>query len=364
MRMLLNNLNADLVEKYPDYVCRIVSEEGDVGRGHLSRFQELERITPVIVTTSKLLTTGVDIQTCKNIVLYKVINSMVDFKQTIGRGTRVKANYGKLYFSILDYTGSATRLFADPAFDGEPALLTQEEMDASGKTKEGSEQILTEGSKEEFEAADETDEEYICDIESETDGTQKRKYYVDTGDRVEIVVDYEQNLDLDGKKLRIVKYTDYTAEKVRSMFPSAAELESKWKSAEERKSIIEALEEKGISFEELSKATGQEDADPFDLLCHVAYNVPLRTRRQRVERLKKGKVDFFDYFSPEARQILDEILDKYIEHNVAQFKLPDILNVNPISRHGNVIEISAKFNGPERLKEALDQLQTFLYSSN
>ncbi|OGW82280.1 MAG: DEAD/DEAH box helicase [Omnitrophica bacterium RIFCSPLOWO2_12_FULL_44_17] len=362
MRLLLNNLNSDLVEKCPDYVCRIVSEEGDIGRGHLSRFQELERTTPVIVTTSKLLTTGVDIQTCKNIVLYKVINSMVDFKQTIGRGTRVRADYGKLYFNILDYTGSATRLFADEAFDGEPTLITQEEIDASGKTKEGSEQVLTEDENKEGPIVDGTEAEYTCGPRDEND--QKRKFYVDTGDRVEIIVDYEQNLDLDGKKLRIVKYTDYTAEKVRSIFPSAAALESKWKSAEERKAIIESLEEKGISFDELAKATGQVDADPFDLLCHIAYNAPLRTRRERVERLKRGKVDFFDYFSPEAREILNEILEKYIEHGVAQFKLPDILNVEPISKRGNVIEISAKFNGPEKLKEALEKLQTLLYSSN
>ena len=131
MRRALNNLNPDLVQKYPDYVCRITSEEGQIGRGHLSNFQELEKPTPVIVTTSKLLTTGVDVQTCKNIALVQVINSMTEFKQIIGRGTRVRDDYGKLFFSILDYTGSATRLFADPEFDGDPALITQEEIDAA-----------------------------------------------------------------------------------------------------------------------------------------------------------------------------------------------------------------------------------------
>ncbi len=142
MRWLLNNLNADLSQQYPDYVVRVVSDEGIIGRGHLSKFQELETSTPVIVTTSKLLTTGVDIQMCKNIVLYKVINSMTDFKQIIGRGTRVRSDYGKLYFNIIDYTGSATRLFSDPSFDGEPALLTQEEIDTQGKIKNGSEEII------------------------------------------------------------------------------------------------------------------------------------------------------------------------------------------------------------------------------
>ena len=134
MRAALNNLNADLVQQYPDYVCRITSDEGSVGKGLLSKFQELETVTPVIVTTSQLLTTGVDIPTCKNIVIARVVGSMVEFKQIIGRGTRVRDDYDKYFFNILDYTGSATRLFADPDFDGEPALVTELEMTETGET--------------------------------------------------------------------------------------------------------------------------------------------------------------------------------------------------------------------------------------
>ena len=133
MRQALVNLNSDLVQQYPDYVCRVTSNEGDIGRGHLSNFQDLERQTPVILTTSQMLTTGVDAPTCKNIVLVRVINSMIEFKQIIGRGTRVRDDYGKLFFNILDYTGSATRLFADPDFDGDPSIETQEEVDGEGK---------------------------------------------------------------------------------------------------------------------------------------------------------------------------------------------------------------------------------------
>jgi len=211
MRRILSIFNPDLVKQYPDYICRVVSEEGELGRGHLGRFQELELTTPVILTTSRLLTTGIDMPTCKNIVLYKVINSMTDFKQIIGRGTRVRSDYGKLFFTILDYTG-ATRLFADPAFDGEPALLTQEEIDALGTVKEGSERVVVNEDSEEFEAADESGEEYTGTLLEEEE-RPKRKYYVDTGDRVEILVDYEQGLDEDGNKLKVVKYNDYTAEK-------------------------------------------------------------------------------------------------------------------------------------------------------
>ena len=135
MRTALSNLNSDLVSQYPDYVCRITSDEGDIGKGHLSRFQDVDTKVPTLVTTSQLLTTGVDVQTCKNIVLARVVGSMSEFKQIIGRGTRVRDDYGKLWFNIIDYTGSATRLFADPAFDGDPTTLTEEELQKDGESK-------------------------------------------------------------------------------------------------------------------------------------------------------------------------------------------------------------------------------------
>jgi type I restriction enzyme R subunit len=132
MRKAINNCSSEIVKDHPDYVVRVVSDEGHIGRGYLDRFMDVETLVPTVVTTSQMLTTGVDVPTCRNIVLTRVINSMTDFKQIIGRGTRVRDDYGKLYFNILDYTGSATRMFADPDFDGEPTLITEEEMDASG----------------------------------------------------------------------------------------------------------------------------------------------------------------------------------------------------------------------------------------
>src|SRR5574341_2006169 len=133
MRRALNNLDSDVVKQYPDYVCRVTAEEGEIGRGHLGRFQDVETTSPVILTTSQLLTTGVDVPTCKNVVLARVVGSMTEFKQIIGRGTRVRDDYGKLWFNILDYTGTATRNFADPEVDGEPAFATQEEIDEYGR---------------------------------------------------------------------------------------------------------------------------------------------------------------------------------------------------------------------------------------
>ncbi|MCL4476244.1 MAG: DEAD/DEAH box helicase family protein [Nitrospirae bacterium] len=358
MRKALNNLNTDLVKTYPDYVCRVVSEEGDIGRGHLSRFQELETETPAVLTTSKLLTTGVDIPTCKNVVLVKVINSMTDFKQIIGRGTRVRDDYGKLYFTILDYTGSATRLFADPAFDGEPAFITEEEINDQGDVirKDVS-------SPPEDDTYPEDTAGYGDSLLSDNrPDKQPRKFYVDNGS-VEIVADMVYELGADGKKLRMVKLTDYTGEKVREIFTSSAELRSKWSIAEERAMIIETLSEKGIGLEELIETSGDPGVDPFDLLCSLAFNAPRRSRRERAEKLKKERKDFFEKYGIDARQILDEILDKYIEHGTPQFKIPDILKIDPIARHGNAIEISTKFGGSENLRQALSEMQALLYAA-
>jgi type I restriction enzyme R subunit len=359
MRRELNNLNADLAQQYPDYVCRVTADEGKIGTGHLSNFQELERRTPVILTTSQMLTTGVDAPTCKNIVLARVIGSMTDFKQIIGRGTRVREDYGKLFFSILDYTGSATRMFADPDFDGDPALAVTVTMDEEGSTVPGSEEI-----EQEEEPLEGSPEGEAAETDEADDSTTVglRKFYVDGG-QVRIVAHLVYELDPDGKQLGVVEYKDYAAGKVRLLFPSADELRDRWADPQRRQEIIEAMEERGISFDELAKLTNQPDADPFDLLCHLAYNAPLRTRRERAERLRLKKQDFFDKYGPEARTILDALLEKYTEHGTAQFVLPGVLQVPPLSEHGNVLEIAGLFGGPDRLREAVAELQTLLYAA-
>src|SRR5439155_4131465 len=152
-------------------------------------------------------------------------------------------------------------------------------------------------------------------------------------------------------------------ENVRTLYPSAGELRQRWANPDHRKEIIAKLEERGISFDELASAANQPDADPFDLLCHLAFNAPLRTRRERADRLKKEKKDFFDQYGPEAKAILNELLEKYAEHGTAQFVLPDALQVPPLSAHGNVMEIAKVFGGPEKLRSAVTQLQTLLYAA-
>jgi type I restriction enzyme R subunit len=288
-----------------------------------------------------------------------VINSITDFKQIIGRGTRVRDDYGKLFFNILDYTGSATRLFADPDFDGDPALVTEEQMDNTGE-QVGEPEVIVD---EEALPAEETEEANPLQQKA-SEGTEgpPRKYYVDSG-TVEIAAHLVYELDSNGKQLRVVKFTDYTAEKVRDMYPSAAALRSKWSNAEQRLAIINALNERGISFSELAEASKQPDADPFDLLCHVAFSAPLKTRRERAEMLRREKKDFFDHYSPSARQVLNDILEKYIEYGTAEFQIPDILKIPPISERGTVLQIAALFGGADKLRSAVNEMQTLLYAT-
>jgi type I restriction enzyme R subunit len=362
MRRQLNNFNADLVQQNPNYVCRVTADEGDVGLGHLSNFQDVDKNTPVILTTSQLLTTGVDAPTCKNIVLARVVNSMVEFKQIIGRGTRLRDDYGKYFFNILDFTQS-TRLFADPEFDGDPAQITEQEIDDEGnpageETEVGPDEGTPEGGEDEPDDGGDTG----GGDTGGGGGERRQKYYVDGG-QVEIAAHLVYELDPNGKQLQVVKYTDYTAAKVRSLFPNAADLRKRWADPNCRNQIIEALAERGIEFDELAEAARQPEADPFDLLCHIAFNAPLRTRRERADRLKKERKDFFEQYAPEARSILEELLEKYTEHGTAQFVIPEILEVPPISGHGNVMEIADRFGGPDKLREAIVELQTLLYAA-
>jgi len=349
MRRELNNMNADLARQHPDYVCRVTSEEGQIGRGHLSCFQDIETQTPAILTTSKLLTTGVDIPTCKNIVIARVINSMTEFKQIIGRGTRVRDDYKKFYFNILDYTGSATRLFADPDFDGEPALLMEEEIDDDGNTT-GRKVIKSEEDESENDGDESSDEKI------------PRKYYVDDG-YVEITTHVVHEMDSRGHQTRTVKYADYTAEKVRTLYPTSEELREKWVNPEQRSEVISVLKDQGVDSYQLKKETQQLGADSLDLLCNLAFNIPIRTRFERAELLRKEHREFFERYNPKAKAILEELLEKYVEHGIDQFKLPDVLQVPPISNHGNVSEIVEIFGDAKKLRNAINQLQVLIYSA-
>ena len=358
MRAALNNLNADLVQKYPDYVCRVTADEGDIGRGHMQRFQDLETISPVILTSSQLLTTGLDAPTCKNIVLARVVGAMTEFKQIIGRGTRVRDDYGKLWFNILDYTGSATRNFADPEFDGEPALATQEEIDEYGATQKT--EILTPEQPEPQPYPEGGDQPEPPEIGEGPDETPPRKFYFDGG-QVEITTHLVYELDHNGKQLRVRTIADYTAENVRTLCADANRLRDCWSHREQRADLLARLSDRGIDLAMIAQQVKQPDADLLDLLCHLAFHSPIRTRRDRADRVRREQAEFFAKFAPEARAVLNELLDKYAEHGTDQLVLPDVLQIPPISNHGQLGDIINLFGGAEPLRAAVEKLEELVY---
>ena len=356
-RREISNLNTDLVQQYPDYVVRIVSEEGDIGKGHLGRFMDIDEPIPVIVTTSKLLSTGVDVPTCKNIVIFRTINSMTEFKQIVGRGTRVREDKEKLFFTILDYTGSATRNFADPDFDGEPPLITEDEIDREGNIIDGDEWTPEPPSDEpdDWEDDDDTDDPPT----GGGGGQPRQKFYISEG-TVSIVAESVQILDANGK-LRTVQFTQYAKEQITTLFPSMNDFRSKWNDLQERQHILDELENNGISIEQLMDITKQQDVDPFDLLCFVAFDLKPLTRKQRADLLKKNKPDFFAHYSERAKDVLNLILEKYVDYGLNQIR-PDIISVEPIAQQGNPIEIVNEFGGMDEFKKAISELQTLLYA--
>lgn len=355
MRQLLNNLSPEIVKKHPDYVCRVTSDEKEIGKGHLGRFQELETETPVILTTSQLLSTGVDAQMVKNVVLIRVIGTMTEFKQIIGRGTRLREDYGKFYFNILDYTGTATRHFSDKEFDGDPEFVSEEEIDKDGNSTTTT--VVDPGP----EPTDGEDDEGPVIVDPEPPPTP-RKFYVEKGN-VSIATHLTQDLDVAGKQLRATEFRDYTSEIVRSLFVDVGEFRHGWSDPDRRAEVLAELEAKGINATEAGEAFGNPDADPFDLLCNVAWNAPVITRKERAARLRKATPSFFEQYEDQARQILDALLTKYAEHGPAEFNIPDSLKLPPLSNLGNVSEIAQRFGGAEQFRAAVAKLQELLYAA-
>jgi len=364
MRQELLNLNSDLVKQYPDYVCRVTADEGTIGLTHLAHFQDVDKPTPAILTTSQLLTTGVDAEMVKNVVLARVVGSRSEFKQIVGRGTRLKVDYGKEYFNIIDFTGTATRHFADPDFDGDPARIEEVTIDEEGEIVDTTVEIIDN-------EVQETPGEYQPDDDNTTGGegeiitdppVEPRKFYVDGG-TIEVIGHLVYDLDTDGKKLQVVRYTEYSGRAVRSMYPGSQEFQRDWANPDTRSDLLRELTERGISFEELAASSDLPDADPFDLLCHLAWNAPLLTRRQRAEQARKSAQNLFSQHSETAREILALMLDKYIERGISQFNaLSELMKVQPFEQYGTPSEIANRhFGGIQGLKAAVSQLQSAIY---
>lgn len=365
MRQELLNLNSDLIQQYPDYVCRVTADEGAIGITHLSHFQDVDKPTPVILTTSQLLTTGVDAEMVKNVVLARVVGSRAEFKQIIGRGTRLNVDYGKEYFNIIDFTGTATRHFADADFDGDPARIEEVTVDEFGDVVSTiADEITTvEDAEGDYAVESEHDDDSRGKVEIITEPPEEpRKFYIDGGE-VEVIGHLIYDLDTDGKKLQVVKYTEYSGRAVRTLYPTRDALQSAWVSPDTRAEVLRELTERGISFEELAASSERPDVDPFDLLCHLGWNAPLLTRRQRAEAAKRQAQDLFAQHGDTAREILSLLLDRYVERGILQFNaLSELMKVKPFDRYGSPSEIATRhFGGVRGMKDAVSRLQTALY---
>lgn len=364
MRQELVNLNSDLVKQYPDYVCRVTADEGAIGLTHLAHFQDVDKLAPVILTTSQLLTTGVDAEMVKNVVLARVVGSRAEFKQIIGRGTRLKVDYGKEYFNIIDFTGTATRHFADADFDGEPARIEEVLVDELGGQVSITETEPETPSDAEPVEYEESQEQFGPDagILINEPPAEPRKYYIDGGE-VEVIGHLVYDLDTDGKKLQVVKYTEYSGRAVRTLYPTREALQLAWADPDTRSEVLRELTERGISFEELAASSEQPDADPFDLLCHLAWNAPLLTRRQRAEAARTRAESLFGQYGDTAREILSLMLERYIDRGILQFSaISELMKVQPFDRYGSPAEIASRHFGSVRdMKIAVSRLQTALY---
>ena len=324
MREALVNENPDFAGENRKYVMRITGDNPE-GKAELDNFISPESRYPVIATTSKMMSTGIDAQTCKLIVLDKRIQSMTEFKQIIGRGTRINEDYGKYYFTIMDFK-KATELFADPDFDGDPVEI----FEGGGVTGFPGEQ---------------------------GEGTDMVKYFVDDVD-VDVVTERTQYYGPDGK-LITESLKDYTRKTVLKDFESLDSFLKHWNEAEKKQAILTELEERGVLLDALAEEVGK-NFDPFDLICHVAFDRPPLSRKERAERVKKS--DYFSRYEENAQEILDALLDKYADDGVENLENMSVLKVQPFDRIGTPMEIVKLFGGKSDYLAAVKGLESQLYT--
>ncbi len=336
MRQALINENADLVEGNSCYVMRITGGDA-AGQAELGNFIDPESRYPVLVTTSRLLSTGVDVQTCRLIVLDRKVGSMTEFKQIVGRGTRVHEDTGKFYFTLIDFRG-ATGHFADPDFDGEPVQIYRPEEDGPIAPPDGPDPGPNGNG----------------DVDPPP-GPQK-KIYVD-GVQVAIVAARVQYLDGHGK-LVTESLRDFTRKALRRRFASLDDFLTRWKAAERKQAIIDEMEAEGLPLTVIAQEL-DKDLDPFDLVCHVAFDAKPLTRRERAENVKKR--DVFTKYGGQARAVLDALLDKYADEGMLNIDDAKFLRIAPLDRLGTPLELVRAFGGKPGFERAVHDVQSALY---
>jgi type I restriction enzyme R subunit len=354
MRQALINENPDLVAENHRYVMRITGNDKD-GQDQLGNFIDPESTYPVLVTTSRLLSTGVDAQTCRLIVLDREVGSMTEFKQILGRGTRVHEDTRKFYFTLIDFRG-ASSYFADPDFDGEPVQIhepgtddpitppddvppTDEDGEPFPDTP-GPDKIIVDG---------------LPDPLSPTGGTI-RKVYVD-GIDVRIIAERVEYLDENGK-LVTESLRDFTKAALKKRFASLDDFLKRWKAADRKQAIVDELEAEGLPLDPIAEELGK-DLDPFDLICHVAFDQKPLTRRERAENVKKR--DPFTKYGPQARAVLDALLAKYADEGVLNLDDANVLRIAPFNAMGSVVQLIKAFGDHKGFEQAVHELQSALY---
>ncbi|RVU30535.1 DEAD/DEAH box helicase [Neptunomonas marina] len=368
MRRALVNLNPEQVAKNEKYVMKITGDD-ELGKAQLDNFINPKKAYPVIATTSELMTTGVDAKTCKLVVLDQNIQSMTKFKQIIGRGTRIDDRYNKLWFTILDFK-KATELFADERFDGTPEKVMVVAPDDI--TDEANEDFLNELNNEtsiSTTVAEETplsiqdgQGEYKADTwqEGEIDTGEPAPYikYRVSGVTVKKLAERVQYYDTDGK-LVTESFKDYTRKAVMGQFASLDEFVRKWQDAERKQAIINELAEAGVIWDALVDEAGS-NLDPFDLICHVAFDQPPLTRQERANNVKKR--NYFTKYSETAQTVLDALLDKYADVGIQEIESLNVLKVKPLDQLGNSMQIiKSGFGGKPQYEQALTELEAELY---
>jgi type I restriction enzyme R subunit len=339
MRQALINENGDLVAKNRKYIMRITGDDKQ-GKAELDNFILPESPYPVIVTTSKLMTTGIDAQTCKLIVLDKEINSPTEFKQIIGRGTRINEEFDKTYFTIMDFK-KATKKFNDKDFDGEPIQIYE--------PKTGDSPVPPD---------DDNGDNNIDDLPEKSG--QKRVKFVPVDVNVDIVSERTLYYGKDGK-LITESIKDYTRKTVQQEFTTLDKFMRRWSAAEQKQAIIKELNEQGILLEALAEEVGK-DFDPFDLICHVAFDQPALSRKERAKKVRQR--DYFHKYSEKARGVLNALLDKYADEGIENIEDINDLKVQPFDKIGTPMEIVNLFGNKQKYLEALQELKNQLYMAS
>jgi type I restriction enzyme, R subunit len=355
MRSAITNANAELCHQNCRYVMRITGDDTE-GKLQLDNFIDPESRYPVIATTSRLMSTGVDAQTCKLIVLDRSVNSMTEFKQIIGRGTRINEEYGKMFFTIMDFR-NATKQFADPDFDGDPVVIFEPTADEPPVPPDD---VIDDPDDDDFpDPPDDGDPMDDGDDEGDEGSGRRLKYYVND---VEVSVIHER-IEYVGPDGRLITESlkDYTRKNVRQQYASLDAFLHRWKETDRKKAIVDELYEQGVFFDALQKEVGEEYG-PFDLICHLAYDVPLKTRKERANKLKG--TEYLDKYNDKAKAVLEALLDKYADEGMENIELDNQVNVlklHPISTLGSMVELVGSFGNKKAFLEAVDELENALY---